>query len=97
MFVWAYGFSFGTVALHLSTHAPFNESSLTAIGAVGTVALAIEYMIPIGEYTFSIQLVSMPELTTCPHLLRLTLTFPRRSLPSRAQSSSPSSVATPTG
>ncbi|ORY55170.1 major facilitator superfamily domain-containing protein [Leucosporidium creatinivorum] len=48
MFVWAYGFSFGTVSLHLSTHAPFDESSLTAIGAVGTVALAIEYMLPIG-------------------------------------------------
>lgn len=32
----------------LSTHAPFDKASLASIGAVGTVALAIQYIIPIG-------------------------------------------------
>lgn len=42
-----YSFAFGIVQLYLSTHAPFDKSSLAAIGAVGTTALAIQYIIPI--------------------------------------------------
>jgi amino acid transporter len=35
------------VQVHLSTHAPFNVSSIEAISAVGTVALALQYILPV--------------------------------------------------
>ncbi|ORY55169.1 MFS general substrate transporter [Leucosporidium creatinivorum] len=45
--IWGWSFSFGELNLYLATHAPFNKSSLASIGAVGTVALAIQYMLPL--------------------------------------------------
>lgn len=46
MVIWGYSFSFGIIQVYLSSHAPFNTSSIEAISAVGTIALAIQYVLP---------------------------------------------------
>ncbi|KAJ3150041.1 hypothetical protein HDU86_006765 [Geranomyces michiganensis] len=44
--LWGYAGSFGVVQLYLSTHPPFDQSSLASIGAVGTVAVGLYFMLP---------------------------------------------------
>ncbi|KAJ3148911.1 hypothetical protein HDU89_004493 [Geranomyces variabilis] len=44
--LWGYAGSFGVVQLYLSTHPPFDESSLASIGAVGTIANGLYFMLP---------------------------------------------------
>ncbi|KAJ3185184.1 hypothetical protein HDU87_002752 [Geranomyces variabilis] len=44
--LWGYAGSFGVVQLYLSTHPPFDESSLASIGAVGTTSNGLYFMLP---------------------------------------------------
>ncbi|KAI0700119.1 MFS general substrate transporter [Cerioporus squamosus] len=48
MMVWGFGFSYGIFQDYYTSHPPFDSSSGVAIGAVGTVALALQY----GEVVF---------------------------------------------
>lgn len=53
--------------MFLSTHAPFDQASIEAISAVGTISLAIQYILPA-----SIMLVS-PHISLTPTALTLEI------------------------
>lgn len=41
-------FTFGIVQEYLNTHAPFDKSSIAAVSSVGTIGLAMQYILPVG-------------------------------------------------
>ncbi|KAM0750468.1 MFS general substrate transporter [Meredithblackwellia eburnea MCA 4105] len=47
-FIWGYSFTFGIVQVYLNNHPPFNTASIAEVSSVGTVALAIQYITPVG-------------------------------------------------
>ncbi|GAA5833557.1 hypothetical protein JCM11251_003526 [Rhodosporidiobolus azoricus] len=46
-FIWGLGYAFPSVLVYLQTHDPWQQSSLAALSAVGTVLLAVQFMLPI--------------------------------------------------
>ncbi|KAK4701779.1 hypothetical protein P7C70_g4451, partial [Phenoliferia sp. Uapishka_3] len=46
--IWGYSFSFGIIQVYLNSHPPFNTASIAAVSGVGTVGLAMQYILPVG-------------------------------------------------
>jgi len=62
--LWGYAGAFGSVQLYLSSHVPFSSASLGALGAVGTICLALFYILP---------LLLISVFRRFPHHLRISL------------------------
>ncbi|GAA5833561.1 hypothetical protein JCM11251_003527 [Rhodosporidiobolus azoricus] len=44
---WGLGFAFPSILVYLQTHDPWQRSSLAALSAIGTVLLAVQFMLPV--------------------------------------------------
>ncbi|GAA6030517.1 hypothetical protein JCM8097_006184 [Rhodosporidiobolus ruineniae] len=50
-FIWGYSYSFPSILVYLQTHDPWQRSSLAALSAVGTILLAIQFILPVAIIT----------------------------------------------
>ncbi|BGP21062.1 hypothetical protein JCM10213_007580 [Rhodosporidiobolus nylandii] len=46
-FIWGFSFAFPSVLVYLQQHDPWRSSSLAALSAIGTVLLAIQFILPV--------------------------------------------------
>ncbi|GAA5932290.1 uncharacterized protein JCM15063_001181 [Sporobolomyces koalae] len=46
-FVWGFSYVFASILVYFQTHEPWNQYSLAALSSIGTIQLALEFMLPL--------------------------------------------------
>lgn len=44
--VWGFSYSYATLLVYFSSHDPWQKASLSALTSIGTVLLAVQYIMP---------------------------------------------------
>ncbi|GAA6003920.1 uncharacterized protein JCM10292_000606 [Rhodotorula paludigena] len=50
-FIWGFSYTFSTILIYLQSHEPWSSSSLAALSGIGTILLALMFMLPIACIT----------------------------------------------